>query len=274
MKQKLLLFILPVLLFTATLQAQTKVWDFGNDTTTWPLSTGIGESEMVIDQLGLFPITGKTNFGAVNASNADFTIFSGETYTAVQRFQMNGGGGVDPTSGGYLPVQRYLYFDVDGACTVKVWFKTGSNGGTRTIFVTDGSSLVGSESTNDSGTGGTNGDLAILNTNYGSAGRLYIFGDQSNNLYKVEVTGANVTTPTLGLDSKISPVTTNVQGIGNRVYVSNVKTSSEVKIYSITGALVKSFKTNNDVDFALKSGLYIATIKTNEGQKSVKLVTN
>ncbi|HEX9600249.1 MAG TPA: T9SS type A sorting domain-containing protein, partial [Mariniflexile sp.] len=57
-------------------------------------------------------------------------------------------------------------------------------------------------------------------------------------------------------------------------YVSNVKSSTEVKIYAITGALVKEFKTNSNMDFVLKSGLYIATVKTAEGQKSVKLLLN
>jgi hypothetical protein len=79
---------------------------------------------------------------------------------------------------------------------------------------------------------------------------------------------------TLGLDDKISPVTTNVQAIGDRIYVSNVKSNTDVKIYSITGALVKAFKTNSDMDFTFISGLYIATVKTFEGQKSVKLLLN
>ena len=78
---------------------------------------------------------------------------------------------------------------------------------------------------------------------------------------------------TLGIDEKASVVSTDVYAIGDRIYVSNVKSTSEVKIYSITGALVKSFKTNEDTNFNFKSGLWIATIKTFEGAKSVKLLT-
>ncbi|MEN3323244.1 T9SS type A sorting domain-containing protein [Mariniflexile soesokkakense] len=77
---------------------------------------------------------------------------------------------------------------------------------------------------------------------------------------------------TLGLGQKASLVSTDVRAIGNRIYVSNVKSTSEINIYSITGALVKSFKTNEDTNFTFKSGLYIATIKTFEGAKSVKLL--
>jgi len=80
---------------------------------------------------------------------------------------------------------------------------------------------------------------------------------------------------TLGIDKvgEVSAVTTNVKSIGNRIYVSNVKSTTEVNIYSITGALVKSFKTNTDTDFNFKTGLWIATVKTFEGQKAVKLLT-
>jgi hypothetical protein len=81
--------------------------------------------------------------------------------------------------------------------------------------------------------------------------------------------------PSLGINDfadSASNVSTNVQAAGNRIYVSNVKSTSEINIYSITGALVKSFKTNEDTNFSFKSGLWIATVKTFEGQKSVKLL--
>ena len=77
---------------------------------------------------------------------------------------------------------------------------------------------------------------------------------------------------TLGLDDVISVVSSNVSAVGNRIFVSKVKASTDIQIYSITGALIKSFKTNNDINFNFKSGLWIVTIKTFEGQKSVKLV--
>ena len=88
---------------------------------------------------------------------------------------------------------------------------------------------------------------------------------------KIYVNG--VYSKTLSTENNIR-VSTDVQAVGNRIYVSNVKSSTEVKIYAITGALVKEFKTNSDMDFAFKSGLYIATVKTAEGQKSVKLLLN
>ncbi|MFG6686977.1 hypothetical protein ACGK9U_10370 [Mariniflexile sp. HNIBRBA6329] len=69
-----------------------------------------------------------------------------------------------------------------------------------------------------------------------------------------------------------SAVTSNVRAIGNRIYVSNVKSTTEVNIYSITGALVKTIKTNEDTDFNFKTGIWIATVETFEGAKAVKLL--
>ncbi|MFL1012114.1 T9SS type A sorting domain-containing protein [Flavisericum labens] len=77
----------------------------------------------------------------------------------------------------------------------------------------------------------------------------------------------------LDVDEIASPVSTGIKAIGNRVYVSNVTSSAEINIYSITGALVKSLKTDVDTNFEFKTGLWIATVKTVEGQKSVKFVT-
>ncbi|WNH10422.1 T9SS type A sorting domain-containing protein [Thalassobellus suaedae] len=87
---------------------------------------------------------------------------------------------------------------------------------------------------------------------------------------KIYVNG--VYSKTLGISKNIR-VSTDVKAINNRIYVSNVKSSTEINIYSITGALVKSLKTNKDTNFEFKSGLWIATVKTEEGQKSVKLLT-
>ncbi|MBD0831548.1 T9SS type A sorting domain-containing protein [Aestuariibaculum sediminum] len=77
---------------------------------------------------------------------------------------------------------------------------------------------------------------------------------------------------TLSINNATSPVSSNIKGIGNRVFVSDVKTATEIKIYSIDGSLIKTINTSNDMDFNFRSGLWIATLKTSEGQKSVKLL--
>lgn len=65
---------------------------------------------------------------------------------------------------------------------------------------------------------------------------------------------------------------TDVQAIGDRVYISNVTAKTTVNIYSITGALVKTIETNEDMNFDFKPGLWLTTIKTADGLKSKKLL--
>ncbi|KJD34310.1 hypothetical protein PK35_00330 [Tamlana nanhaiensis] len=71
---------------------------------------------------------------------------------------------------------------------------------------------------------------------------------------------------------EVSNVSSNVRAIGNRIYISDVKASTEVNIYSLTGALVKTVKTNEDTSFNFGTGIWIATVKTFEGAKAVKLL--
>ena len=61
MKKKLLLIILPLMLLTATIQAQTKVWDFGNDTANWPVNSSALTVDTTVDGLTQVP-GGGSNF--------------------------------------------------------------------------------------------------------------------------------------------------------------------------------------------------------------------
>jgi len=162
-------------------------WDFGNDITTWPPSPGIGTDPVIIDDLGLVPIINETNFGAVNNNAQTFS----DGFTAVRRFQMNGAGyPIGPFQ--VMPDRRYIYFGVNGPCRVKVWFRTNSNGASRTLYVTNGTEIIGSETTNSGG----NDNLAILEAIYtGGPSNLYVFGSAACNLYKLEVCGSLINSP-------------------------------------------------------------------------------
>lgn len=263
MKTKLLSLIFAMVLSSSATNAQTKTWDFGNDTTNWPLGSGIGSSELIVDNLGLFPIPTNTNFGAVTENSY---TFAADGFTAVKRFQLNGGG--SPAAGTYLPTQRYLYFTASGACTVKVWFRTGGSG-SRNLFITDGTNLIATAGSS------TSGDGIILTGSVSAAqataGKIYIYGDQSSNLYKMTVTGATVTT--LDVNDFHAGSSVNVFSNGKQVHVSNVISSTQVDVYSITGALIKSFKTNSDTSFdSLNAGFYIVNVQSEEGRKVVKVV--
>lgn len=160
----------------------SKVWDFGNDTVTWPTSTGIGTTSIVVENLGLFPISTNTNFGAVNNDTQTFS----DGFVATRRFLTNGPG--YPGAFQVLPTQRYLYMGVSGSCRVKLWFRTGFNNNTRTMYITDGVNVLGSQSSTT--------DNVILEVNYtGGPTTLYIYGNNGCYLYKLEVCGAFVSTP-------------------------------------------------------------------------------
>ncbi len=276
MKRKLL-YLTTIVLFSAflSINAQTTTWDFGNSTSTinsgttltgaWPISAGIGSSEIVKDQLGLYPIATNTNFGAVTSGAASAGQFS-DGYVAPNRFQMNGAGyaGTTPLT---LPTQRYLYFTVDGPCTVKVWFKGGNTSSTRTTYVSDGTNFLGSAAS-------VNGVATIVTAAVTTAGKYYIYGDAANNIYKVEVTNANITTPALGIHDFETEAVSNVYSSGKLVFVSNVKSDTQVDVYGISGVLVKSFKTGSDTSFGLNTGVYVVKSKSAEGEKSAKVLVN
>lgn len=78
-------------------------------------------------------------------------------------------------------------------------------------------------------------------------------------------------TPSLSLNSA-SAVTTDIKAVGRKVYVSNVKFKTDINIYSITGALIKTLSTRTSTNFDLKPGLWIVTVNTIEGAKSVKIL--
>jgi|26BtaG_2_1085354.scaffolds.fasta_scaffold00069_27 hypothetical protein len=259
MKTKLLLIILPIALITSVFQAQEKVWDFGNDTTNWPERSSAITTTTVVDGLTLEPGNG-SGFGIIDGNNASW----GEDYSATQRFKFGGNSGIDPAGGvDFIPTRRYMSFSVDGPVSVKIWFRASGSSTPRALYVTDGTSTV----THFDSTGST--DPEYVETDYnGPAGQLYVLcAGNAFNLYKIEISS------TLLSNNKFeTSVSSHIKAVGSTVYVSNVKSATQVDIYSITGARVKSFSTNNDTNFDFNSGFYIATVKTAEGQKSVKMI--
>ncbi len=273
MKTKLLLLILPMLLFVATVQAQTKVWDFGGDATytspeqiaLWPVVAFNAAEGVTTEKDNLFMVGDSSGdkFGQIeNSGGATWDAGTADEYAAINRFKFNGGS--NPVD--FLPTYSYAYFTVSGPVEVKVWFRSGSGDDTeRILYISDGTTLLNSFQA------AGNSDPETITASYtGTGGNIYIYDSNSFNLYKIEVTGAGAAT--LGVsDSKLA-FETSVKAINDRIYISNVTSKTKVSIYSITGALVKTVHTNNDLDFSFNSGLYFATITTSEGENSVKLL--
>lgn len=294
MKKQLLLFILPMLLFTATMQAQIKVWNFATntlagydnllDTNTKVeallytgtggaiTASGVANSGNVIGSFGN-AATDKVFY--VNDLSGDrlrgdatgITFYNIETKSIFSNFWSDVEWGRMYSNGAGSETRRFYGFNLTAGDVISIYYYVDNAGATNTMNVVTPS---GSSTFNVDLSGGLQGQLYKLTA---AETGLYKFYCSDFKLCVGRIYEGDVTL-TLGLDSKASAVSTNLQAVGNRVYVSNVKSSSEITIYSITGALVKSFKTNSDTNFAFKSGLYIATIKTLEGQKSVKLLLN
>ncbi|WP_179021065.1 T9SS type A sorting domain-containing protein [Winogradskyella forsetii] len=273
MKTKLLLFILPMLLLAATLQAQTKVWDFGGDATytspeqiaLWPVATFNAAEGVTVEKDNLFLVGDSSGdkFGEIeNAGGATWDAGTDDEYTAINRFKFNGGS--NPTD--FLPSYSYMYFPVTGPVDVKIWFRSGSSSDTeRILYISDGTTLLNSFQAVG------NGDPETITASYtGTGGNIYIYDSNSFNLYKIEVTGVGA--DVLGIEDVDTAMSTSVKSVNDRIYISNVTSNTEVSIYSITGTLVKTVNTNTDLDFSFNSGLYFARITTSEGESSVKLL--
>jgi hypothetical protein len=281
MKKKLL-YLTSIMLFSAaSINAQTKVWDF-SDVAKWslavvppvtdPVTPQVSnyQNNTINDNLGIFPGTGITDFAIIDANKA--TWAAPDAFVSTNRLKLGGPGGVnpgDPTTPVFMPTQRFLYFAVAGPVTVKFWYRlSGANN--RSLYVTNGVKTIGSFD-------GTVADTSvrILTVNYtdAAATNLYIFGQgNSFNFYKIEVTGALGTTPTLATNSFQKESNVVIYANNGKINLSNIESSTKVEVYNVLGALVKSAQVEGDTSLDINSGMYIVKAKSAEGEKSVKVL--
>jgi hypothetical protein len=195
-------------------------------------------------------IYGGSSTGSIVASAVAFS----DGFTSVNAMS-NGS-----ATGAPAPTKRALSFPVDGPCTVSVWVSTSSTN--RRLSISDGTTelafyLSASPSPYKS----------IVTTNYtGGAGLIYVYTNNTMTIAKIAVTNS------LGTGDFKADASANVYSNGNQVFVSNVKSNTAVAVYSLTGALVKTVETSSDTSFNLEAGVYVAKVKSAEGEKSVKLL--
>ena len=77
----------------------------------------------------------------------------------------------------------------------------------------------------------------------------------------------------LGTNKYDAVTSVNAVAYKNNIVVSNVKSNTQVLVYGLNGALVKTLQVNADTSFNLNAGIWIVVLKNNEGQKSVKVMT-
>lgn len=298
MKQKLLLIILTLTLFAAVLQAQINVIDFGAHQLGSGYTNLVDEAAINSTIYSGAVTPGTTgnfiqNTFTVGGSNPYNITWIGGTGTSDRLYSNNTGLAVysasaqapDPIFSDYDAAKiGYIQPNGTGNTARRHWQVTIPDGETVTFMIVSpaGSTSTALQLSDDDGANWSNftdvtfiadKTYAFKISNSSGSQKTYRWYDGVNKVRLFRVYFADVSDAILGINNFKSPVSTNIKAVGNRIYVSNVKTSTEVNIYTITGALVKSLKTNTDTDFSFKSGLYIATVKTEEGQKAVKLLT-
>jgi hypothetical protein len=82
-----------------------------------------------------------------------------------------------------------------------------------------------------------------------------------------------ITNDPLGIKQYHADSNVNISAYKETIVVSNVKSSTKVKVYNLNGALVKSFETTENTQFNLNKGVWVVVVKDAEGQKAVKLMT-
>lgn len=241
----------------------TTIWNFGADATNFPASSGLaagtgtpisvpGGTRTVLGLTASAGLAASANMAAINASTKTFTDVNNTVYNFTNRFQFNGGGysgaadtQTSPTA--FTPIQRYLSFQVSGNSTIYAIGISGSSSATnpRTIFVTDGSSLIGSLIFPALAT--TLSDATVTYT--GPATTLYMFCNASCNLYYLSAT--NVVVQTTAVNQVLSD-----KGVSfNGTEISNIK-GLALEVYSVLGKRVASSMTSiSTANF--QKGIYI-----------------
>jgi hypothetical protein len=173
------------------LHAQTTTWDFTANNPTWA-AAGIGTTpiQTISNGLGMYGISSNGNFAAWNSTSSSTWTSPNDAYTGTIRVQTNGAGfaaGANEST----PTQRYFFIQVNQACTVKVWFKSGSTGAARSVIASNGVSNYGKATANTGGTGLPT-DGGFLSANVTQAGTFYVYGDAAVNIFQIQVVGATV----------------------------------------------------------------------------------
>ncbi|MFZ4583036.1 MAG: hypothetical protein ACOYM7_10345, partial [Paludibacter sp.] len=204
MKKTVLLSAVAFLAITLSAQ-QTRIWNFGGDATVatngspaFVVSAGIGNGDGTagnpvwpVNINGLLltgpsatpPALPNVNMGQVEASSKTFTDANSVAYSFPNRFKFNGGGysgaaDTQTTPTVNMPTQRYISFQVSGNSTIHAMGITGSSGSSRKVFVTDGTTLIG---TMDFPASSAINEATVNYT--GAATTLYMFCNAACNLY-------------------------------------------------------------------------------------------
>ncbi len=309
MKKKLLYLTSIVLLAVSSINAQTKVWDFGAN----PMGAGFTDMITTTNQptcaaftqpatpygptaVSTACIQGNSIFGTLTINTAAGDKWrSDNTSLVLSDAALNNtinGSSITPVftgatksgrlafNGGGHKTRRYLIFTLAAGQTITIYWKsqilTAGNldvrGPVGSAFATTGTIAYGA--------------VAEVSTMHQSKFTADIAGDykigtnlditSSTDPIKLELyriydadVNAGVNLSTGGFEQEIS---LDVFSIKNQVYVSNIVSNTKINVYSILGSLIKSVSASEDTSFELNSGVYVVKAQSAEGTKAVKVI--
>ena len=286
MKKTLLYLILPMLFAASFVNAQIKVWDFGGETVadfgTYTFQnminiTNVGGLDVIpqnawyasgttagatavnlpaaIDiSTGLLRWTGGTNSDRLRVSD-----------TRITRWDT----GVSAGTGNYSYLTGRVYVNQAASAGRGLWI-TVAAGQEITLIAradADGGTL-------NFGTQTASLNLAMTEYHFTApaAGEYQIWGSVGKpSFYRLYL--GNVTTPTtLANKSFQKELDITVYAKQNKIFLSNLKSKTQVNVYNVLGALVKTAQVDSDSSLDINSGVYIVNAKSAEGEKSVKVI--
>lgn len=172
----------------AALTISATEWDFADFELD---ANGLTKGSKVVDGLTFYAIDASEDPSKEFASDKGFGIIAAKVKTfedgfkSAQNCKTNGGGSAAEATP-WLPKQRYFSFDVTGNSTIKVWYESGSSKAVK-LFISDGAKVLFE---NEVSAGDK--DVALIATaNYeGGNGKIYIYGNGSIEVFKIEATSA------------------------------------------------------------------------------------
>jgi hypothetical protein len=303
MKKPLLYLILPLLLSAFASNAQTKVWDFGAD------AMGAGFTDMITvanqttctlftqpaTAYGTTPtstlaLTASTTFGSLTintfagdrwrSDNTDLVlydkalnntintsavtpVFNGATKSG--RLAFNGTGSA---------IRRYFTITLKAGQTITIYWKSNStSAGNLTVTPAASSSVANTlaynatAATSEMRTSKLTADVAGDYTIGDYAGKM-----ETYRIYDADVNAGINLTSTLSTNNLNKGASLDVFSIKNNVYLTRIISDTQIKVYSVNGALIKSIRASENTNFELATGVYIVNAKSAEGEKSVKVL--
>lgn len=286
------------MLFSASyVNAQIKVWDFGAEdlgagytnmldvntmnTVVYSGPAGAG-SEATTNLIGTFTVDKVKVIGGgtdrIRTSNPNITRYDGiatsaplphPTYNSTATY----------TPSGYF---GSLYFNGKGA-TNKWCFILTLAAGESVTMICKSYSTSGSTQ----GTLQVSGPSAVTIPAYpvvaspagmqevhftaGTAGD-YIIYDNSSKLQVYRIYFGNVSGVVLGNKSFQKESDVTIYSKDSKIFLSNIKSTTQVAVYNVLGALVKTTQTDGDTSIDSNNGVYIVNVKSADGEKSVKVI--